>query len=277
MLSEKELYDIKQLQDTCEKADHIQLKLNWEMLKERGSNILDFFHYEGDALAGYLAIYPFGKKYEISGMVHTDFRRKGIFSELFRKAIVNMPENAKEILINAPANSDSAKQWLQKYPAVYDFSEYQMQWHDTSLESKNFAHVKIREANSADLETKIRLDVKCFGFDEAGAREFNQENVKNHKKSSYMIEVNEEIIGKIGIMRDEEETYIYGFAIFPESQGKGYGRTALTKTVLAESDAGKTIVLEVAAENKNALKLYENCGFKSYEVQDYYSYPVKGE
>ena len=42
--------------------------------------------------------------------------------------------------------------------------------------------------------------------------------------------------------------------------------------VLAESGSGKDIFLEVAAENKHALKLYEECGFRSYEVQAYYQF-----
>lgn len=276
MLNQQQLYDIKRLQDICEVHDDILLKLNWEMLRERGSDTLDFFQYEDDALIGYLAIYPFGNKYEICGMVQPDFRGKGIFSSLFDAALKQIPQNVKEILINVPAKSESAKRWLQKQPVVYDFSEYQMKWHETDLELKGNSLIKIREATSEDLETKVKLDVACFGFDEAGARDFNQDSGKNDKKFSRMIEVNEETVGKIGIMRDEEETYIYGFAVFPEFQGKGYGRNALTQTVLAEREQSENIVLEVAAENKHALKLYEDCGFSSYEVQDYYRYHGEG-
>ena len=44
MLKESQLIAIKQLQKECEKADGIQLKLNWEMLREREGRQMDFFH-----------------------------------------------------------------------------------------------------------------------------------------------------------------------------------------------------------------------------------------
>lgn len=272
MLNEQQLEDIKTLQEICDKEDTIQLKLNWEMLKARkDTSKLDFFHYEADSLIGFLAVYPFGNEYEICGMVHPNFRNRGVFTTLFNEAIAKIPDDAVKLLINAPAKSESAKKWLKKETCTYSFSEYQMKWQSTKLEVKDDL-VKLRIAVPADLETKIKLDVACFGFDEVGAREFNQDNAKNDKKTSYMIEVNEEIIGKIGIMHDDKESYIYGFAIFPIFQGKGYGRIALTQTILAEQESGKDIVLEVATKNKHALKLYENCGFRSNEVQDYYQY-----
>jgi len=44
MFSTQQLKDIEQLQKECENHDHLQLKLNWEMLKKRESNQLDFLH-----------------------------------------------------------------------------------------------------------------------------------------------------------------------------------------------------------------------------------------
>ncbi|ASN03561.1 GNAT family N-acetyltransferase [Virgibacillus necropolis] len=271
MLNEQQLNDIKRIQDICEKEESIQLKLNWEMLKARKENEkMDFFHYENDTLIGFLAIYRFGNEYEICGMVHPSYRLCGVFIDLFNDAITAIPDNAKRILINAPAKSQSAKNWLQTKTCEYTFSEYQMKWEYKKLESKdNF--VQLREATSEDMEIKIKLDVACFCFDEAGAREFNENNGKNDQKVSYIIEANHEPVGKVGVSHDEKESYIYGFAVFPKFQGQGYGRRALTQIVRDEQKTGKDILLEVAVENKHALKLYEDCGFHAYEVQDYYS------
>jgi hypothetical protein len=44
MLTTQQLQDIEQLQKECETHDHLQLKLNWEMLRKRETNQLDFFH-----------------------------------------------------------------------------------------------------------------------------------------------------------------------------------------------------------------------------------------
>ncbi|WP_404450949.1 GNAT family N-acetyltransferase [Virgibacillus necropolis] len=272
MLNEQKLEDIKTLQDRSEKEENIQLKLNWEMLKTRKENEkMDFFHYENDVLIGFLAVYRFGNEYEICGMVHPDFRRRGIFTGLFTDASAAIPDDAKRILLNTPAKSQSAKYWLQTIACEYSFSEFQMKWESTNLES-NGSFVQLRRATAEDFETKVQLDVACFGIDEAGAREFNEDNGENDKKVSYIIEASHVPVGKVGILQDEKESYIYGLAVFPKYQGQGYGRDALTQVVLDEQKTGNDILLEVAAENKHALKLYEDCGFVSYEVQDYYQF-----
>ena len=66
------------------------------------------------------------------------------------------------------------------------------------------------------------------------------------------------------------EAYIYGFAILPEFQGKGYGGKALRNIVKKEHDAGYSVGLDVEAKNMHALRLYENIGFKIIQAQDYY-------
>ena len=66
------------------------------------------------------------------------------------------------------------------------------------------------------------------------------------------------------------DSWIYGFAVFPELQGKGIGRKALSKVVKMENEKGLSIFLEVEAKNAHALRLYESCGFKRFHSQDYY-------
>ena len=70
---------------------------------------MDFSHYENEALIGFLAIYQFGAKYEICGMVHPSNRRQGIFTGLFNDALEVIPHDAKKILINAPAPNFKGK------------------------------------------------------------------------------------------------------------------------------------------------------------------------
>ncbi|QWC21323.1 hypothetical protein KJK41_13400 [Bacillus haikouensis] len=47
MLNQKQLDDIKALQEICENHDGITLKLNWDMLEHRPGDIDDYFHYSG--------------------------------------------------------------------------------------------------------------------------------------------------------------------------------------------------------------------------------------
>jgi ribosomal protein S18 acetylase RimI-like enzyme len=268
LLTIKQLYDIKELQKACEAFEPIQLKLNWDMLETRPENeVHDFFHYEGEQLIGFLGLYGFGNKVELCGMVHPDYRKRGIFKELFMRAEKLIEEKRyKVILLNAPSDSESAKLFLHTIPCSYSFSEYQMKWEKKELDRQE--EVKLRIATTSDRELEIRLDVECFGFEEGDAREYNDRIL--HVDDHFIIEADGRSVGKMRIAHTDGEAWIYGFAILPEYQGKGIGRKALTNVVLEEQQKGYPIFLEVEAKNANALRLYQSCGFHAYHSQDYY-------
>jgi ribosomal protein S18 acetylase RimI-like enzyme len=272
MITSKQLHEIEELQKECEAKEAFQLKLNWEMLKNRNEKeISDVFHYENGSLVGFLGIYNFGNKVELCGMVKPSHRRKGIFTNLFSDAIKKVEQqNITEILLNAPANSLSAKGFLQNISCEYSFSEYQMQWEKTELLSNN--EINLRSSTENDLEDEIQLDVKCFGYDENDARDYNTMLKRNRNEGILIIEKDQKTVGKIRVSHNDGEAWIYGFCVFPEYQGKGIGRKVLTNIVLMESQKGYPIFLEVEAKNAHALGFYESCGFRSYHSQDYYKF-----
>jgi ribosomal protein S18 acetylase RimI-like enzyme len=269
LLTSKQIIDIKDLQKACEAGEPFELKLNWDMLKTRPENeINDFFHYEEDKLVGFLGVYGFGNKVEICGMVHPDYRRKGIFTQLFKDAERLIEERKyKQVLLNAPSNSQSAKEFLQTISCSYSFSEHQMKWQEKDLVEQNDVTLRV-SSTAEDLETEIQLDVQCFGYEEEDARVYNEQI--RLVDEYYIIEWDGKSVGKMRLSYTDGEAWVYGFAVLPEYQGKGIGRKALTNVILQAQRDGFPIFLEVEAKNANALKLYESCGFKSYHSQDYY-------
>lgn len=271
MLTQKQLEDIKQLQQECETHDHIQLKLNWEILKNRQSKTLDFFHYHNDKLVAFLGLYPFGSTVEVCGMVHPKVRRKGYFSKLFQQGMITAKQMSyKKILLNAPASSQEAKLFLTKQGATYGFSEHQMRWEEKHLEEVN--GFTLRLANDADLDLRIRLDIEAFGIAKEDAEAMESRIDGDTDNAMFMIDVDEETVGKIRVKRESGEAWIYGFSILPTHQGRGIGRKVLQKVVKEQSEAGHSVHLEVETKNENALKLYESIGFKGIHAQDYYIY-----
>ncbi|MGE8203313.1 GNAT family N-acetyltransferase [Heyndrickxia sp. NPDC080065] len=272
MLNSIQLDDIKKLQLVCEQEENIQLKLNWDMLETRNEKeVRDFFHYENDLLIGFLGLYGFGNKMELCGMVHPCYRRKGIFSKMFTEAISTIKkEKVKTILLNAPSNSFSAKKFLQSIPCHFSFSEHQMKWSEIDLGGEE--DIIIRTSTPDDLETEIQLDVSCFDFSEEEAKVYNQRIKKENTQEFYLIEADQQKVGKIRVQHLNDEAWIYGFAIFPDYQGRGFGRKALKKIIRDEYQKGFPIFLEVETTNSNALRLYESCGFKTVVSQDYYEY-----
>ncbi|MGN1385898.1 MAG: GNAT family N-acetyltransferase [Bacillus sp. (in: firmicutes)] len=274
MLTKEQLLEIKDLQKRCEQNESFQLKLNWDMLASRGNDKRnDFFHYEAGKLTGFLALYNFGNKYELCGMVDPDYRRKGIFTELFSRAVTELKgRKCNQLLLNAPAESESARAFLQQTDCHYYMSELQMKWSGATLEKDE--SVLVRCSEPRDLADEIQLEVRCFGFTEQEATEFVNSIRKVGNESFYIIEREGETVGKMRVDRNKGESWIYGFAVYPEHQGKGIGRAALKNIIKKERDLDNDIFLEVESQNVNALKLYKSIGFQAFHVQDYYEYQL---
>jgi ribosomal protein S18 acetylase RimI-like enzyme len=271
MLTAQQLKDIESLQKLCETFENIKLKLNWDLLRSRsGQQPEDFFYYESSLLVGFIGIYGFGDKVELCGMVHPDFRNNGIFTNLFNQAIEACKNQKFErILLNAPADSATASEFLNKLPCIYSISEYQMKYNHAPLNLSN--DVVLRKAFSQeDKLAAIELDMKCFGMPEEAATSFNE--IVSKEGTHYIIEVDGKTVGKIRVYQENNESWIYSFAVYPEYQGKGIGRKALSNVVSNEFKLVKDIYLEVEVKNERALVLYESCGFERFQTQDYYVY-----
>ena len=146
-----------------------------------------------------------------------------------------------------------------------------MKWQKTELIED--PAVTLRPSiTTGDFEAEIQLEVFAFGFKKEEARNFNMQIRENYNDQNLIIESDGKTAGKMRVVELEGEAWIYGFAVFPELQGKGIGRKALSRIVKMEEQKGLSIFLEVEAKNAHALKLYESCGFRRYHSQDYYQY-----
>ena len=274
MLTTKQLNDIEILQKECERYDSLQLKLNWEMLRSRETDQLDFLKYENEELIAFLGVYSFGSTAEVCGMVKPSERRKGYFNEMFNKAKETIKHQGfKKVLLNAPASSDAAKTFLGKQGASYKFTEHQMHWQTQLLDASD--GFVLRHATIEDIDMRVRLDIEAFGVPEEDARAMESRIDSDEDTDMLMIIVDDNTIGKIRVKREEGEAWIYGFSILPEYQGKGIGRNVLRKVVNEQNELGHSVHLEVETKNAYALKLYESVGFKAVHAQDYYEYQIK--
>ena len=124
----------KSFKSPVRKVDGIELKLNWEMLRQRDDQSMDFFYEKHGELVAYLALYGFGSTVEVCGMVKPSERRNRYFSKLWREALLAIEKKGFEkILLNAPEASKSAKAWLANQPCTHAFSEFQMRWEEQPL------------------------------------------------------------------------------------------------------------------------------------------------
>ncbi|NOU90474.1 GNAT family N-acetyltransferase [Paenibacillus sp. LMG 31460] len=281
-LSPLELEGVRKLWEVCNSHDHIEIKLNWSTLSDRPSGVTnDFLFYQNDRLVGFLAIYCFmSTEVEISGMVHPEARRQGIFGQMVQTAIAECRrrEVPKLIFINE-RGSESGKAFLTNLGAAYSFSEYVMELQEQAAETSQALDsensIAIRLADAQDTELLVKLNMSGFDMSESDTREYVTQTITGDKERTWIVELGEqrEPIGKIGAMVEAEESgFIYGFCVMPAYRGKGYGRRILSQTIteLKQLDHASFIKLEVSVENEKALGLYESCGFRTKNANDYY-------
>ena len=273
-LSNKELQDIRKLEDECNNDQQLNMKLNWDMLERRPSGETnDFLYYEQDRLVGFLGLYDIEGKsqnIEITGMVHPEHRCKGIFHELFGLAKQEcLNRKAKKMLLVTERCSKGGKGFVNIVGSKYSFSEYRMKFQGTTVPQFPDLGITLRKPEPADYPELKALDKIGFGSDE---EVFESSSVNDGNNSVYIAELDGNCMGKIGILMDGKDGYIFGFVIKPEYRRRGYGRAALSLAMmkLISEQMIHTLVLEVAVENERALHLYKSCGFEEITVYDYY-------
>ena len=73
----------------------------------------------------------------------------------------------------------------------------------------------------------------------------------------------DEIVGYGGMWRMYDEAHVTTIGVRHDAQHQGYGRIIFAGLVQAAYDMGaKWVTLEVRASNDNAMRMYENFGFK---------------
>jgi ribosomal protein S18 acetylase RimI-like enzyme len=282
-LTRGEIDALKKLTALCDREDNIRLKMNWSMVEERnGKDTSDFLYLEHGEIIACLGIYSFrASEVEISGMVHPDHRRKGIFTKLVHAAIDECARrDVHDLIFMCQRGAESGAAFIKHLGAPYSFSEY---WMDMKLEEGKLpAPVKaeseglrLRKAGKADLKMLVRLDMDGFKLNEQEAEAYSAE-VLTGKDRILIAELGQEPVGKLGVRSSSGRAFFYGFVVDARYRGKGIGRQMLARTIerLHDDEGVNRFQLEVAVDNEGALGLYKSCGFRLDNVNDYYLYKL---
>lgn len=253
---------IRELEIQCCSCDQIMLKLELDFKladaaqKVPGDPSTDsneFLWYDDGRLIGYIGICSFGGMIdppELTGMVHPDHRRQGIFTYLLGLALEGCKRRKIEtVLLLCDRNSSSGRALLDRIGAVYSYSEYEMRLEDGTHENpaEQRHDISIRRTSNAEEEEKLGMTI-------------------------WSAEKDGVIIGKVHLQLINGVGGIYALSVLPENRGKGYGRPILRKAIetLREAEA-QEIILQVNTDNWIAHNLYESCGFVETSVMDYFT------
>jgi len=244
--------------------------------KIRDWSINEFMYFYDNNLIGYIGICSFGElgtPLEVNGMVHPEYRQKGIFTKLFELVINEWKRrNSEDMLVLCDRKSESGKIFIDKVGGKYKHSEYEMTFNKNITISNRTSSksVTLRKATNKDAVEISRQNRIYFGNDLVDDSNINSEkDIENiimpeeEEKCGmkiYIAEIGENIIGKIHIQLISGHCGIYGLGVLPQYRRNGFGREILMTCIekLNEENADK-IILQVETKNSNALNLYKSC------------------
>lgn len=297
---------ISSLQEKCIITDKIALKLELdyklaaalESIKKSGMReVNEFMYFDGQQLIGYIGIGSFGgagAPLEITGMVHPDYRRLGIFTILNDLVKAECKRrNSGNVLVLCDKKSASGQRFVEKIGAVYSQSEFEMylQQDYPGPNEKQLCGVSLRKAKNSDAYEVSRQNAIYFGdtephkdsdFDLCDSNTFSEkciskddlllpEEEEKRGMTIYLALHDNQIIGKVHLETNTTVGGIYGLGVLPEYRGKGFGRAILLRGIekLKEGNV-QNIMLQVTTENATALNLYKSCGFVETSTMDYF-------
>ncbi|MFT9597228.1 GNAT family N-acetyltransferase [Mesobacillus sp.] len=277
---------INGLQDRCNRVDQTALKLELDyklgVSDDSGNGVQDineFMYFDGEELIGYMGICSFGGPWEVNGMVHPDYRRQGVFTRLFELVMSEWKRrDSGSMLLLSDRNSESGQKFIEEVGAQYKHSEYEMFLKkDAPVATPDqLTGIVFRKATNADAYEIARQNAIYFNDggneEEISADDMPLPEVEEKRgMTSYLVEKEGQIIGKVNLQLTSKLGAIFGLGVLPEHRRKGYGRALLLLAIekLKEANA-QEIMLQVAAENSNALNLYKSCGFEETSTMDYF-------
>lgn len=276
-LSEKSFYDIKKLVETCNKKDSTDLRFH---LEGERKNITKFLVYDEEILIAYFDITPGYNigTYYTSGTIHPEYRTKELFSQFFQNVKYKCKElNVSTLKFINERGATSVGEFVKFIGGKEQYSAYTMNFNKEYYkgDSSEYADIVFSRASFDDLDHIVLIGMEAFGTTEKDERLYNESNLNDSKCNNFICKVNDIIVGIISVKIHNDEGSIADLAVLKSYRKRGIGRTILTKTVdyLLNHEINK-ISLSVETENKNALSLYEDSGFRTLTANDCYEIKV---
>jgi ribosomal protein S18 acetylase RimI-like enzyme len=271
-LTEAEATSIEQIITMCNNYEGLHMRIDVGTLRLRpGNEANDFLYYEDGALVGYLYVEGWGgRDREIMGMVHPDYRRRGIFSSLLAAAKEECRQrDVRKLILVCEHCSQSGFSFVHAIKAQHEYSEHEMFLGTFRERRKTHKGLDIRQANKHDLDAIVSI----LSTDSGNVESISLWVTKLFDDPSscfYMATLDDKPLGCLRLDFMSDQIGIYAFEVRLGYRGLGYGRQMLEEAIRAiRSESQKRIMLDVETDNTNAIGLYLSCGFEIKTTYDY--------
>jgi ribosomal protein S18 acetylase RimI-like enzyme len=262
----------------CKQQEGIDLPLGLEPhaadLDQPSAESLDqFLAYEHGALVGFARLEGWEEP-ELCAVVHPDHRRKGVGQALLSSAHSECRRRGEQTLVLVCDQAiASGPAFAAGVGAIFRFAEYRMVLDPAAIDRSQprLAELRLQPATAADTETLVRIQAVAFGDSESAVRQHVTQGLSMANRQYYIGMLGAEPAGSMRIGRYREEADVTAFGVLPMYQGRGYGRQMLRDAIeILVAEAWPQIVIDVVTENRNALKLYQSCGFRETTTYGFY-------
>ncbi len=271
-LSPEALSQIAVLESDSVAADGGRLKLERSVLETRSSDAVeDLLWWEDGRLVGFLGLYAFGgPSVELAGMVHPEYRRRGIGSRLFDQAMELCRERGcQRVLLVVPRTSPGGRALAESRRGTLDHSEHALDLNGAVADGPSDPSLVLRPATSDDVVEEARILAEAFG-EPAGPL-----SVDPLDESRLVAERDGSVIATLRVHRAPDVWGIYGLAVEAQHRGVGVGRDLLRRVCREAAASGvPRLHLEVEVNNDRALGLYTSLGFRQTSTEDYFDVPL---
>lgn len=271
-LTEKDKASIRELIDDCIRYEQLELAVP-DLDEEDGTAYLYYQSSKNPKLISVLFCYDLEDYLEVSAFTSPAHRCQGAFTSLFQKLMEGYEETP--VCFYPDGNSYDALMTMEVLDCEYSGTEHLMRLEkrpevavDAAI-AENNATVTLYPATKDDLLALVAVHSAAFDMEKEDSIAFLDQSFDTGE-TIWCITANNTIVGLVLTSIQSDQTNLYGLAIHPEYQGKGYGRDAVN-VLLQKPAITFPVTLHVTEENEAAFKIYKGMGFvTTQELMEYW-------
>lgn len=271
-LTEKDKASIRELIDDCIRYEQLELAVP-DLNEEDGTAYLYYQSSKNPKLISVLFCYDLEDYLEVSAFTSPAHRCQGAFTSLFQKLMEGYEETP--VCFYPDGNSYDALMTMEVLDCEYSGTEHLMRLEkrpevavDAAIAEDNTT-VTLYPATKDDLLALVAVHSAAFDMEKEDSIAFLEQSFDTGE-TIWCITAGGTIVGLVLTSIQPDQTNLYGLAIHPEYQGKGYGRDAVN-VLLQKPEITFPVTLHVTEENEAAFKIYKGMGFvTTQELMEYW-------
>ncbi|ASQ47345.1 GNAT family N-acetyltransferase [Legionella clemsonensis] len=275
-VNEAQLQAIQDLSALCRERDGGTPTIYNHLLLQKRPTENNVFYFQDDQLLGFLSVYFFYEDAcEVSLLIAPAHRRRGIAKQLLTTITpLLIAKEMHTLIFSSPTVINS--HWLTEQKFLYRNSEYKMLRESYEPIFLSNPKLQIRKATLDDIPTLCSIDEACFsGQQENMMNRFNL--LLNDSHYTLLLALHNHVgVGKAHIHWQPKGAIFSDIAILPQYQRQGWGGELLSYCINQALSIGKNkLMLDVETTNQNAINLYTRLGFKTANISDYWTIPLR--